>query len=181
MGNMIYAFQPYDQEGNLAKAYNKHVELVPNDDDWIVLRDADFMMLTPEYEKVMLEMVNLYPEYKLWTCYTNRVKAKPQIIKELYSEPRMDVHRNKAIELYNTKRHSVKEIGRVISGYVMMFQKKTWKACGKFRGNGMFGIDTRFSHDILKKGWKIGLMEGVYGMHYYRFNEGHNFHKKKKK
>jgi len=177
---MIYSFQPYDQEGNLARAYNEHCKLVPNDDDWIVLRDADFMMLTPEYEKVMWEVVQANPMYELWTCYTNRVKCSNQIIKEMYNEPRMDVHRDKAIELYYSKRHNVKRINRVISGYLMMFQKKTWKRHPFRVGvSAFFGVDTRFSRDILKRGGKIGLMEGVYGMHYYRFNEGFNLHKNK--
>jgi hypothetical protein len=57
----------------------------------------------------------------------------------------------------------------------MMFQKKTWKKYGGFKGNGLFGVDTRFSRDVLRSGNMIGLMEGVYGFHYYRLNEGVNF------
>lgn len=168
---MIYTFQPYDMEGKIAKAYNAHIKLVPTRNDWIVLRDADFMMLTPKYEHLMYEMTVRHPEIDLWTCYTNRVKCKAQIIRELYNEPRMDVHRNKALELYETKKYDMKIIRGTISGYFMMFTKHTWQKAGGFKGEKFYGVDTKFSKDVLRAGLKIGLMEGVYGMHYYRFNE----------
>jgi len=168
---MIYTFQPYDLEGKIDRAYNEHIKLVPRDNDWIALRDADFMMLTPKYEHLIHEMIKKYPQIDLWTCYTNRVNCKKQIIKEMYNEPRMDVHRNKAIELYTTKKYDMKPIARSISGYFMLFKKSTWKKVGGFRGNKFYGIDTNFSNDVLRAGMLIGLMEGLYGMHYYRFNE----------
>lgn len=171
---MIYAFVPYGNNGNLAKAYNDHCELVPNDNDWIILWDADVMVLTPRYQEVMEEAVKANPEYELFTCYTNRVKCKPQLVKEMFYVSDIKEHRNKAVELYKNKRRSIKNIRRVISGHCMMFQKKTWKKY-KFRaykGDGMFGVDTLFSRDILRGGGKIGLIEAVYAYHYYRFNEG---------
>jgi hypothetical protein len=172
---MIYSFQPYDQNANLADAYNKHCKIVPDDDDWIVLRDADFMMLTPKYENLMYEIVNQHTEYDLWTCYTNRVRCRPQLQKDLFNEPDIRKHRERALYLYKNNRYDVKEIKRVISGYFMMFKKKTWKRVGGFKGKGMFGVDTYFSRDILHDNGRIGLMEGVYGLHYYRFNEGVKF------
>lgn len=173
---MIYYFgDAYDLKGNIAEAYNRHIDLVPNDEDWCVVADADFMFLTPRYGEVISEYLRRYPEYTLWTVYTNRVKCRPQLIKEMFFEDRMSKHREKAVELYENKRYSVKRLHRVISGYVMIFKKKDWKRLGKFRGEGLYGIDTRFSRDVLIRGERIGLMEAVYGMHYYRFNDGIKF------
>lgn len=174
MKNKVWAFQPYDMDGNLADAYNRHCELVPNSEDWIILIDADFMFLTPKYEHVIAEYLEKYPEYKLWTCYTGRVKCKPQLQKDMFYEMDMREHRKRALELYENKKYEVKPIKRVISGYCMIFQKKTWEEVGGFNGIGMFGVDTRFSRRILKMGGNIGLMEAVYGMHYYRALEGTN-------
>jgi GT2 family glycosyltransferase len=170
---MLYSFGAcYDVGGNLADAYTNHCNLVPKDEDWIMLLDGDFMILTPEYGHVINQYIKKYPEYALWTIYTNRVMCKPQLVKELFYEGDIRKHREKALELYETKRYDVKPIVRSISGYCMIFQKKTFNRF-KFRGKGVFGgTDTAFSLDVLRSGGKIGLMEAVYGFHYYRFNEG---------
>lgn len=166
---MIYYFgDAYDLDGNIAQAYNSHIELVPRDEDWIVLTDADFMFLTPSYGHIISEYLRRYKGYKLWTVYTNRVACRPQLQKDMFYELNIRKHKERAKWLGENKKYSIKEIKRVISGYCMIFQKKTWKEMGRFRGSGLFGIDTRFSHDILVSGEKIGLMEAVYGFHFYR-------------
>ena len=170
----FWQFIPYDQGGNLADAYNRYCSIVPGDNDWIIIWDGDVMVLTPEWEKVIKDTIRIYPNYTLYTCYTNRVKCRPQLQKDLFHEPDIRKHRKRALELYNTRRHHVKEIRRVISGYCMIFQKKTWKRF-PFRGKGIIGIDTYFSRDILMAGLGIGLIEGVYVYHYYKFNEGVRF------
>lgn len=174
MKNSIWSFVPYDHEGNIADAYNRYCEVVPNDNDWIILWDADLMVLTPKYEHLMFEVAERNPQYSLWTIYTNRVTCRPQLIKSLFEESDIREHRKKALELYENYTYSVKDIHRSISGYCMMFKKKTWEKIG-FSGKGLFGVDTIFSNKIRHGGGKIGLMEGVYGFHYYRFNEGVNF------
>lgn len=172
--NKVWSFVPYDYDGNIANAYNRYCEMVPSDDDWIIVWDADFMVLTPRYEHLMLEVAENNPEYSLWTIYTNRVACRPQLIKSLFGEADVREHRKKALDLYENYRYSVKDIGRSISGYCMMFRKSTWKKFN-FRGDGLFGVDTIFSNRIRQSGGKIGLMEGVYGFHYYRYLEGVNF------
>lgn len=173
MRNRILSAVPYDHDGNLADAYNWYCSIAPDDNSWIIFWDADLMILTPKYEHLMLEIAEKNPKYDLWTIYTNRVKCRHQIIKSLFEEVDIREHRKKAIELYKDYRYSVKNV-KIISGYCMMFKKKTWKKF-PFRGRGLLGVDNNFSRDIHKAGGKVGLMEGVYGLHYYRFNEGVNF------
>lgn len=168
---MIYSFGGiYDLDGNLAKGYNDHCKIVPKDNDWIMIFDGDFEFLTPYYGHVINEYIKRYPEYDLWTSYVNRVNCRPQLQKDMFYIPDIRDHKERAIKLYETKRYDVKPIVRVISGYCMIFKKSTWKKF-PFRGQGVMGIDTKFSRDILKSGGKIGLMEAVYGFHYYRWNE----------
>ena len=182
---MIWTFQPYDHRGveYLKYAYDECCRLVPGDNDWIVLRDADLMILTPEYEKVMLETADKHPEYDLWTCYTNRVMCIPQVIEEMFYEPDLQKHREKALELYRKKRNKAKRVKVPVSGYQMMFRKKTWKRLNGFSDGEGPAADTIFSRKVLDSGGRIGLMEGVYGFHYYRFNEGVTspYDKKRKK
>lgn len=169
----IWHFVPYDLNKNFGKSCNEYCRMVQSNEDWICISDADIMILTPNYGHLMYEIVNMYPNIGLFTCYTNRVKNKHQIIREMFDEPNMGNHRIKALELYYSKKHSLKDHSfRVISGYFMLFKKQTWIDTGGFSEEGILGVDNRFSKAVVRLGKQIKVIEGLYAMHYYRFNEG---------
>lgn len=169
---MIFEFKPYSLEGNIGNAYNHYCSLV-KDTDYIVLYDADTMVLTPGHGHMLSEVISKYGNiFKLFTCYTNRVNNKNQIIEELFDEPDIRVHRKKAIELYN-KELNVKRISESpgVRGFMIMFSKDTWQQVSGFRDDGILGVDCDFSRRVSKIG-NIGLIENMYVLHYYRLNEG---------
>lgn len=174
----IWHFIPYSLSKNYGKACNEYCELIQDDEDWIAIQDADCMILTPDYGHLLYKIISNHSDIGLFTCYVNRIKPNEknlqQYIPQMFAEFDIREHREKALELYNTKRHDLKELNRVISGYFMLFQKKTWKEVGGFCEEGILKVDNKFSRAILEKGKKIMLIESMYILHYYRMLEGVN-------
>jgi GT2 family glycosyltransferase len=171
----IYYFTPYSLEKNLGKEYNKYIENVTNnDDDWICLTDADMMFLTPDYGTKIYEILYKNLDVGLFTCYTNRVGNIEQLYDKHFSRNDSLInHRKIASYAYEQYKDELKYINEPISGYFMLFSRKTWRQVGKFSEDlQILGVDNDFSSKILKLGKKIALMKGIYVLHYYRLMEG---------
>lgn len=165
----IWQFQPYSISGNFGQECNKYCELVPSDNDWIIIADGDVMCLTPAHIHKIKEYIDAYPNTGMFVPYVNRVKQYRQVYDmNLFENPDVKVHRAVAEKL-NEKKISVTDLDIVISGYMMIFKKSTWKSVGGF-SDGILGVDNKFSKRILRNGMKIYLMNTIYCFHYYRFN-----------
>jgi len=170
---MIYYFTPYDSGGNVGKAYNEHIRLVPLEDDFIALTDRDAMFLTADYGKQIEDVIKMYPGTGIFTAYCNRVGNVHQRYNGVISENHSwKYHIDLALQLQKENYLGIKQINRSISGFLMIFQKKTWQSVGGFSEKGMIAIDNDFSRKVLALGKNILLMEGVYMFHYYRLLEG---------
>jgi len=170
---MIYRFQPFSDTKNLGKAYNDHIKLTP-DNSWICLQDYDTCFLDSGFYKNMMAYILRYPEQGIFTCYTNRTLCKEQQFRgQIFDNPNMDHWRNISKEVHS-KPMALKDINKEISGFCILFNKDKWKEVGGFmeREGRCLGIDNNFCWTILKKGYKIGLMENVFCVHYYRLVEG---------
>jgi prolyl oligopeptidase PreP (S9A serine peptidase family) len=169
----IWQFQPYSLNKDYGDSCNKYFELVPSDDDWVVICDSDIMFLTPAHIHKIKEYIDAYPDTGLFTCFTNRVKQKLQVYDmKNFENPDVKFHQKLAVEL-SKKPMSVKELNIVISGYIMIMKKATWKLINGFP-SGILGVDNKVSNRVMKAGLKILLMETVYGFHYYRMNTNIN-------
>lgn len=164
----IWYMQPYAVNKDIASIYNYHCSFVP-ENDWICITDQDSMFLLPETGKIIDDIINSTGStYDLLGCYTNRIGSLHQCYNNERSEnPDITYHHGIAKELH-TKETEITEIHQGVAGFFMLMPQKTW-AKYKFR-NGIY-FDTMLSKDILKDGGKIGLCEGVYRFHYYRFGE----------
>lgn len=160
---------PYALDMNLGRAYNDFCESVP-DGDWICLMDADSMFLTNNYGKLIAQTIKKNPEYSMFGCVTNRLRAKDQLVDGMYEDPNMLNHKKVAEYVSMENYTKVTQVDKPIAGLMMVFKKEDWKR-NKFR-NGLIGIDTMFGQGMLDLGLRIGVMQGVYKLHYYRMMEG---------
>jgi len=173
---MIYYFVPwsYGGEKNLGKAYNQHMALLPEDDDWGVLMDGDIMFLTFNWGDIIEKAIEDNPDAGIISCYTNRIsKRKSQL--HTINSPNILVHRLKAKEFDDQFSGTYKEIpGEMVSGFLMIIKKKTWKDAGKFPEweNHILDLDGAISNRVRKLKKSIILMRGMYVFHYYRMAEG---------
>lgn len=171
---MIHILTPYSLSKDLGKVYNDACRLIP-DDHWICLTDYDTLFLTPDAISIMHEYVRRNPEAGLLTPFTNRIHpTSPQLLGGKVSEvPDISWHIKKA-EAQKEFLYQVTEIEKNVSGFVMLFSKKTWNEV-KFReGAGCLGVDTMFWKELKAKGKKMLRMDGLYVWHTYRLNTNIN-------
>ena len=163
---MIYTFTPFSIEKNFGGAINKCCQIVPEDDDWICIRDGDTMNLTPDWGKVIDAAIFAYGEdYQIFGSWTNRLnKNSKQLIPGMYDEFNILHHYMKAIE--KTKDIGITEVN-LVAGFFMLFQKKTWEAVGGFHEFDKT-FDVKFCKEARGRGGKIGIINKLYMFHLYR-------------
>ena len=173
---MIYYFVPYSLERNIGKAYNQHMALLPNDNDWGVLMDGDTMFLTFDWGHAIAEVIKKLPDAGLITCLTNRIsKGRGQKYEEDSSD--ILIHRAVAKRLDKEFRGQFRKHNSHVSGFFMAIQKKIWKEVGGFSEvpNKILGVDGAFSKKVLRADKGIYIMRGMYKLHYYRMAEGRKY------
>jgi len=176
----IYYFSPFATDKNLGGAYNRYMELLPNDDDWACFTDGDTMFLCADYGQQILNVIKKYPDAGMLTCYTNRVGNIAQLYQGVMGQiADIRYHKRLAQQIWNKNKTNVIRLSKPISGHMMIIKKKTWLN-NKFV-NGLLGVDNKISEDLIKKKLPIYLMKGVYILHYYRMVEGEKYKKHLKK
>ena len=172
----VYHFIPWDSEKNIARSYNKSMELL-RDEDWACFLDGDAVHTTIYFGKRIEEIIENNPEYSLFTCYTNRIGCPYQIA------PGVDVksndqayHRNIGEALWNKNKSRVIDItnSQLLSGVLILISKKAWLDIGKIKEGKMLGIDNQIHLKIKEAKKKVGLMSGIYVQHWYRGGDQQN-------
>lgn len=164
----VWYSNPYSTEKNIGKALNEFCELVP-DGDWICLQDGDIAYLTPKWGKQIEDTIKKYGDtFGLIGCMTNRLGRQIQRAGDLNDHHDMQRHSEIAFEMENKHYAEVEDITdkRYVAGMFMLFPKSVWKEC-KFPENNI-AFDDAFSLSVIKKGYRLGLMKGLYVYHLYR-------------
>lgn len=164
----IYYSTPYFHR-NIGKGLNDFCALVP-DDAWICLRDADTLFLTPKQQEQILDIVGSNPNYDLIGCKTNRLRALYQLHNGVLSDnPNIQDHINIAERLEKEYYGEIKPVNDVVAGMFMLFRKSLWNEF-KFEEKSIY-FDKVFSYALLMKGYKLGIAQGIYLFHLYRFGK----------
>lgn len=162
---------PYATDQNIADAYNSAVVAAPT--EWVLLTDADVMFLTPDYGHLIHEVITSHPEPALFTCFTNRVGPTLQRTEHgiMQTDSLLELRRQ-ALHYRQTHGTAVCRIPAPVSGFFLLFPKKTWKTVGGFKCRGMLGVDWRFSREVEAAGMPIYLLKGLFVAHFYRLDVG---------
>ena len=172
----IYYGIPYALDRNLGREYNLYMNLLPNEDDWMVFNDGDTCFLSFDWGHAIAEVIKKLPDAGLITCLTNRIsKGRGQKYEEDSSD--ILIHRAVAKRLDKEFRGQFRKHNSHISGFLMAIQKKTWKEVGGFSEvpNKILGVDGAFSKKVLRADKGIYIMRGMYKLHYYRMAEGRKY------
>lgn len=166
----MHILTPYRADKDLGKAYNDACALIPKG-EWICLMDIDCMFLTPDAPEIIAKYIEMYPETGVFTAFCNRVSrlAGVQMLEGSPSEDdRMRIHIEKAM-VQRAVFPSITPILRgEISGYIMVFNQKTWENNRFDEGIGCLAVDTYWSRRIIEQGKQIMRMDAVYVWHTYR-------------
>ena len=175
---VLHTYIPYSNDPtnitNLGKAYNSFMELV-DDDCWVCFLDHDATFTVGDWHPHIVKTIQNNPEYGLLTCMTNRIGNHDQKF-DTVDENNHDIsyHRMTGLKAQQQFGTRVDEALSLISGVILVLNKKTWKATGGFE-NGFLGVDNCM-HDACKANdIKVGVMRGTYVYHWYRGdgNEAH--------
>lgn len=167
---MVYFSQPWNSAGDIGKAYNDFMALLPFDEDFACFIDADATWLTPNFGKQIEDIIVKYPECGLFTCMTNRVKFKRQVTGNWDSND-IALHREIAADLQEKHYDEIEELSNIslgcLSGVIILIRKSVWKKLGGF-SNGFLGVDNDIHIEAYKHFEPVYLMKGVYVYHWYR-------------
>lgn len=163
----INHLQVFDYSLNISNRLNEAIELLPN--QWICLTDNDTLKF-PSFAdnlKELLESGNI-TENDLIGTMTNRLRpTNPQVINELFNEPNINIHFDKAIDLWASNGTSV-EVTKLIAGSCMIFHKSLWARVGGFDTSKIF-FDKYFSYAVNDIGGRCLISKGLYIFHLYRW------------
>ena len=128
---MIYthiAYAPIECEKNIGCAYNKFMEILPNDDDWACFLDHDAMFTTTNWYNQLNELISSNSEIGAFGAMTNRIGYPPQLVGniDLMSND-IEYHRNVGDHLYKNHYNELffpKETTHY-SGVFILLKKKT--------------------------------------------------------
>jgi GT2 family glycosyltransferase len=166
---MIFYNIPWSSDKNIGKAYNAFIELLPTENDYACFIDGDAVFTTAFFGKQIQEIAEAYPECGLFTAMTNRVGSKYQLAGEWKSND-MQEHRKIGAAICSNYSDTCIDISKQqpFSGVCILIRKSTWRKLGKFKEEGMLGVDTDIHLKAQAEGEKVYLMRGVYLQHWYR-------------
>jgi hypothetical protein len=176
----IFYFTPYDSRG-LGYAYREYADLVENGDDFICFMDADVMLFPSDWGVRIQSTVEKFPNFDLYTIPATRTfkTSRQQVMWEGLREQENLVELQSAARNFAWHYQSspkVSEIEGSVSGYFLLFRKKLiWEVNFPLvgsRGHHLLGIDTQWVTDLRKAGKKIGIMNTLLAVHYYRLGTG---------
>ena len=176
----IYSFTPFASDKNFGKACNDHCELVPNDEDWILLRDCDTTFLTPDFPQQIQSIVDKYHDkYDVIGCYTNRIGLEYQLYNKTFSEDtNIKNHIEIAKQLHEKYGDEVAPLNKNIAGFFLLFSKKAWKehpfeegllvSKKDYDGKVKSGYIDYFFTNYFARKKRVGIALGLYVFHVYR-------------
>lgn len=157
------------QPGDIGSGLNDFCERVP-DDAWICLRDADTLFLTPRQQLQIQAIVEDEPPFELIGCMTNRLRASYQLHGGAMSdEPDIRVHVAIAEQREADHWAQITPCAGPVAGMFMLFRKSLWNQV-RFRSR-TFYFDKLFSCDVQRQGARLGIAQGIYLFHLYRFGK----------
>lgn len=153
-------------KGNIGGGLNRTIECLP-DDCWVCVRDGDTMFLTHDWGERAEALVTT--GYDLIGCLTNRIGIPHHLPDGFFSNiGSITVHKLIA-EQHHDRGIWVKEIKTgPIAGFFMLFPKKLWLDVGGFDEETIY-FDSIFTERARAKGARIGVAQGLYIFHMYRW------------
>lgn len=162
---------PSREDKNLGKSYNDAMKLI-GEDDWMCFTDNDVLFLTSDTMNIISNYIKGHPNAGLFTCYTNRIANSQQLLNGKISEDDSIKNHILIAEKQKSKLYQVTQLRSIISGFLMVLSKKTWKKINFDETGGALSVDNLYSKKILLKGKKILRMDGLYCFHIYRLIQG---------
>ena len=185
---MIYTHIPYtpkEHGTNLGYAYNKFMDMLPDDNDWGCFIDHDSMFTTTNWYHQLEDIICKNQDIGAFGARTNRVANTFQLVGNIdIMNNDIEYHRKigKHIQskyyddLLCLKKNNTNQYG--YSGVFILIKKSTWKKINGFRTDGFTNVDNDFRKRLHKNNIKFCILNGVYLYHWYRYDNQYKHSKK---
>lgn len=165
----VFYLTPY-MKGDIGGGINESIALLPSD-AWVCIRDADTLFLTQKVQEQIQEIVDSNPDYDLIGCRTNRLASHYVTVdrERLFHCDSVTEHVNTAKHLEETRWGEVSRLPfeEVVAGMFMLMPVKTWLQHKIPEKTPYF--DSMFTDLVRFSGGKVGIAEGIYLFHLYRW------------
>lgn len=169
----IHYLTPFRSDKNIGTAYNEACATAP-EGGWICLRDPDTMFLQPDSQALIEQIVESDPPFDLIGCLTNRLRGGHQRVSGMFEEKSLLVHMSLASVFRDNNNIEIEPTTQPIAGMFLLFRKSLWDRIKFDETAGMY-TDQVFSRDVIKSGGKLGVAQGLYLFHLYRWSSSHPY------
>lgn len=157
---------PFEPGGRLGWDYNRVMN--QSESDWVLLLDHDvFLALNPHWYMICQKVISeCEKDVGAFGCYANRIGNTQQLIEGDPSawDDGVPRHIEFAKKVFAKHQYSTTQIDR-ITGMFMLIRKEAWRGVGGFKKLTLFGVDTQFSKQLTRGGWKLMRINGLYIYH----------------
>lgn len=169
----VHHITPFRSDKNIGRAYNEACATAPKG-GWICLRDPDTMFLQPGSQALIEQIAASDPPFDLIGCRTNRLRGKHQCCQSMFNEANIDIHVKYAEICNNEHFLYIAHTHQPIAGMFMLFRKSLWDRI-KFNETAMRFTDKKFSAAVMANGGKLGVAQGLYLFHLYRWGSNNPY------
>lgn len=153
---------PYEPGGQLGRDYNRIME--ETNYQWVLFLDHDIFLCNPHWYHICQKAIETHPKAGMFSCWTNNLGNTPQRHPQAPVSDCLDAHRHFARYLWNTHQYNNTSIDKC-SGMLMLVNKVAWGRAGGFPAEGLFKEDWTFTKRLLKAGFLVFRIDGLYVYH----------------
>ena len=177
---MIYTHIPYTPNElgtNLGYAYNKFMEILPNDDDWGCFLDHDAMFTTNNWYNQLNDIIKRNPDVGSFGARTNRLNSTYQLVGNIDVYNHDITYHRKIGDHLQTKYYddlfvidkNTEQKG--FSGVLILLKKSIWKKIKGFKADGFNHVDNDLRYRLGEHKIPFHIMNGVYVYHWYKADD----------
>lgn len=161
---------PWDDDGNLGRAFNRAMELLPSDDDWAIFKDHDCLPTTGLWHRQFAEAIAFKPQAGAIVAMTNRIARAWQRCGDRDNND-IEWHRRFGAERAASVR-TLLDISDThgFGGVFFAVKKRAWREIGGFAA-GLGCVDHSLHFGLQRTGRKVWLHEGIYVFHWRHYGE----------
>lgn len=158
---------PFDENNRLARAYNR--ALANGISEWVLFLDHDVFLCNPHWYEMCLEAIHSLqndPKAVCIGCMCGGERHKQTMESGFIPTADIDYYIKESIKHYQTYGNLLQQIHEHVPGYFMLLKREIAREIGFHQvKNTINNIDQDFGNRLLKVGYHIYLMRGLYIYH----------------
>lgn len=169
----VFFITPY-KAGDIGGGINENIAHLP-DDAWVCIRDSDTLFLTPYQQKQIVAIANSEPPFDAIGCLTNRLRLDDQVLdrERLFNCGDISTHVEVAKQRESEHWGEITEAPGYLAGLMILTRVKFAKE-NPFPTKSIT-FDMFWSGLARINGFKLGIAQGIYLFHLYRWGSENPF------